>query len=431
MVLKVKCRTITVLDGQAADWAGGDMNRFRVFGAMGLAASLVVGLSGGIAAESVTLASAASSAAPFVVGGEGENLLTPGASQGFEAGIYRFNKAGGLDGRKIKYLGFLDDNFSNTATLTDVQQLVESDHVFAVTPFNNEIATKDVSTFLAQHKTPLIGYGVTPPFDNNPWAWSIDGDYEGKTPKGAENDSIAKILHKKASQLKYAVPGNDIPSAAFAVHQIVVGLEKAGSKVVYDQTNIPVIGTTNYAPYAQAIISSGANAVTMGLGNSDTVGLTAALKSAGFKGAITNGVTYFPGQLAKNPSEEATLQGSYISNQFPAGEDNTPATRQAIADLKSVGAPPYLTTGVSIGYWSAQLFIATLKATAAKVGGADKVTPEAMYRVVNAGFTYKDPLAGGLGSETFPQAESYVGDCSGLLHVEGAKFVDVSPYKCY
>jgi ABC-type branched-subunit amino acid transport system substrate-binding protein len=404
---------------------------FRVVGAMGLAASLAVGACGGIAAASVKPASAASSAGPFVVSGEGENLLTPGATLGFEAGIYRFNKAGGLDGRKIKYLGFLDDNFSSSGALTDVQQLVESDHVFAITPFNNEIATKDVSTFLAQNKTPLIGYGVTPPFDNNPWAWSIDGDYEGKTPKGVVNNAVEKLLHKKASQLKYAVPGNDIASAASAVHQIVVGLEKAGSKVVYDQTNIAVIGTTNYAPYAEAIISSGANAVDMALGNSDVIGLTAALKAAGYKGSILNGVTYFPGQLASNPSEEATLQGSYISNQFPAGEDNTPATRQAIADLKAVGAPPYLTTGVSIGYWSAQLFIAMLKATAAKVGGADKVTQQAMYRVVNAGFTYKDSLAGGLGSETFPQAESYVGECSGLLQVEGAKFVDVSPYKCY
>ncbi len=47
-------------------------------------------------------ASATTSNAPIVVGGDGD-LLSPGIPQGFQAGIYRFNKAGGLNGRKIKF----------------------------------------------------------------------------------------------------------------------------------------------------------------------------------------------------------------------------------------------------------------------------------------------------------------------------------------
>ena len=133
-----------------------------------------------------------------MVGGEGQNELTPGATQGFEAGIYRFNKAGGLDGRKIKYVGFLDDAFSPATALTDVQQLVEKDHVFAVVPFNNETATQSVSTFLSQNKTPLIGYGVTPPFVDNPWAWSINGDYaKGATTATTAIVELLSALHKK------------------------------------------------------------------------------------------------------------------------------------------------------------------------------------------------------------------------------------------
>jgi ABC-type branched-subunit amino acid transport system substrate-binding protein len=404
--------------------------RTALLGVFGLTGSLILGLVGTGAAATDKLA--AQSSAPIVVGGEGQNELTPGATQGFEAGIYRFNKAGGLDGRKITYVGFLDDAFSPATALTDVQQLVQKDHVFAVVPFNNETATQSVSTFLSQNKTPLIGYGVTPPFIDNPWAWSINGDYaKGKTTATTAIVELLSALHKKGSQLKFAIPANDGASSVNAVNEIKTAIESSGAKVVYDATNIPPVGTTNYQPYAQAIISSGANAVFDALGNADAIGVTAALKQDGFKGPNLNGVTYFPDtQLASNPSEDSALQGSYVSNSMPATEDNTPATIQAIKDLKAVGAPPYLTTGVSIGYWSAQLFIAMLKATEAKVGSAAKVTPEAVYRTVNAGFTYKGALAGGLASEKFPYAEHYGTTCYGLLQIEGTKYVDVAKYQC-
>jgi ABC-type branched-subunit amino acid transport system substrate-binding protein len=372
------------------------------------------------------------STTPIVVGGEGQNALTPGTAQGFEAGIVRFNNAGGLGGRKIKFLGFLDDGFSPATALTNVQQLVDNDHVFAVVPFNNETATQSVSTFLSQNKTPLIGYGVTPPFVDNPWAWSINGDYaKGATTATTAIVELESALHEKGSQLKFAIPANNGASSVNAVNEIKTAIESSGAKVVYDATNIPPIGTTNYQPYAQAIISSGANAVFDALGNADAIGVTAALQQDGFKGPNLNGVTYFPdSQLAANPSEDAALQGVYISNSMPATEDKTPATIQAIKDLKTVGAPPYLTTGTSIGYWSAQLFISMLKATEAKVGSAAKVTPQAVYKTVNDGYTYTGALKGGLASEKFPYAEHYGTTCYGTLRIEGTKYVDLAPYQC-
>ena len=379
----------------------------------------------------VSSAGAASTKAPIVVGGEGQNELTPGASEGFEAGILRFNEAGGLDGRKIKYEGFLDDAFSPATALTNVQQLVEKDHVFAVVPFNNDTATDTISTFLAEHKTPLIGYGVTPPFIDDAWAWGITGDYaKGATVATTAIVQLQSALHKRGSQLKWAITANAIAAGVNAAKVTAAAIKSTSGNIVYDEANIPAIGTTNYQPYAQAIMSSGANVVFDGLGTADVIGLDAALKADGYKGTTLNGVAYFPGQLGSSASEESALQGAYISNQFPADEDNTPATRQAIKDLKAVGAPPYLTTGVSIGYWSAQVFIAMLKATEAKVGNASKVTPEAMYRVVNAGFTYKGATAGGLATEKFPYAEHFGTLCFGLLRVEGSKYEDPEHYQC-
>ena len=146
-------------------------------------------------------------------------------------------------------------------------------------------------------------------------------------------------------------------------------------KVVYQKAPIAVIGTTNYAPYAQAIIASGANVAFETLDTGDSVGLAAALKAAGFKGPIFNGVTYLPGSLGQSKSQESALDGVYVVNEFPADENNTPAIKQAEKDLAATGQPPYLTSGVSIGYWSAIVLEQMLRATLKSVGGnPNKVT---------------------------------------------------------
>jgi ABC-type branched-subunit amino acid transport system substrate-binding protein len=75
-------------------------------------------------------------------------------SQRFEAGIYRFNKSGGLDGRKIKFLGVIDDGFSSQTNLMNAQKLVEKDHVMAVVPMISDVATAATGTFLAQSQPP-------------------------------------------------------------------------------------------------------------------------------------------------------------------------------------------------------------------------------------------------------------------------------------
>ena len=67
-----------------------------------LIGTIVVGLlaaSGGLScALGAAPTAAATDSTPIVVGGDGDASLNAGAAQGFVAGIYRFNKAGGLNG---------------------------------------------------------------------------------------------------------------------------------------------------------------------------------------------------------------------------------------------------------------------------------------------------------------------------------------------
>jgi hypothetical protein len=72
-----------------------------------------------------------------------------------------------------------------------------------------------------------------------------------------------------------------------------------------------------------------------------------------------------------------------------------------------------------------------LKATLKSVGGnPNKVTGATIAKTVNAGFTYTDPIAGGIGTEYFPAAEQVPNGCSTLLQTVGAGFKAVTPYQC-
>ena len=380
-------------------------------------------------------ASASTSSTPIVVGGDGNLAVSAGVAQGFIAGIKRFNDAGGLDGRKIDFVGFLDDGFSPQTNLTNAQELVESKHVTVVAPFLSEINTPATATYLAKAKVPFIGWAVSSGFTSDPkWGWGITGLQDNPNAQSiAGIQQLLEFTHnaKTPSKLKVALIGENNASVIATIDALKGDDEYAKTSVVYSGTPMAVIGTTNYAPYAQTIISSGANEVTEVLDAADAVGLAAALKSAGYKGIIMNGTTYLPGQLASQPSEAAALNGVLVEDEFPADENNTPATKQAIKDLEATGQAPYLSTGVSVGYWSAILLEQMLKATLAKVGGdPDKVTGTTIDSTVNSGFTYAPPLAGGISTMYFPAEETLPTGCLTLLKVSGTTYKQVYPYQC-
>jgi hypothetical protein len=72
-----------------------------------------------------------------------------------------------------------------------------------------------------------------------------------------------------------------------------------------------------------------------------------------------------------------------------------------------------------------------LKATLAKVGGNPmKVNGSAIRSTVNSGFTYRDPIAGGIGTMYFPADESIPTGCLTTLKVVGTSYKQLVPYNC-
>jgi ABC-type branched-subunit amino acid transport system substrate-binding protein len=396
----------------------------------------VLAASCGIAAVAGA-ATAATSTTPIVIGGDGDLAISAGVGQGFQAGIVRFNKDGGLDGRKIKFVGFLDDGFSPATNLSNAQQLVQNDHVLAVAPFLSEVATASTSSYLAGAKTPFVGWSINAAFETQPkWGFGINGNQGNPSVQGLAGMKqllVATGYTKTPSKLKLAFIGVDTPGGSISNGALAGVAKYAGAKVVYQEAPVAVAGTTSYAPYVQAIMASGANAVYEVLASQDAIGLAAALKAAGFKGAIVNGVTYYPGQLASQPNEAAALSGVYVEDEFPANQNDTPAVTQEEKDLEAAGQPPYLTSGVTIGYWSAIVLESMLKATLKAEGNnPNKVTGATLQQTVTSskGYSYIDPIAGGIGNEYFPPAETIPTGCGTLVKTVGDSFKQITPYQC-
>jgi ABC-type branched-subunit amino acid transport system substrate-binding protein len=372
---------------------------------------------------------------PIVVGSDGDLAAGPGVAEGFEAGIVRFNKAGGLAGRQIKFVGIANDGFSPASALSNTQQLVESKHIFAMVPVESTVADGSTGLFLADHNVPFIGWATNAAFATQTrWGFGIDGNQGNPQVQGVAGMTqvlAAMQKTKTPGQVRMALIANNIPGSIVANNALAGAAKVLGIHVVYQQTPVATTGTTSYAPYAQSIMSSGANAVYEVLGAPDSIGLAAALKSEGFKGLVVNGVTYLPGDLAGQPNEAAALNGVYVESLFPVGENASPAVKQEQKDLVSVGQAPYLTSGISVGYWSAIVFEQMLRATLQSVGGdATKVTGAALEKMVNNGFTYRDPISGGIGPEYFPAARTIPTGCGTLVKTVGTGYKQIAPFQC-
>jgi ABC-type branched-subunit amino acid transport system substrate-binding protein len=403
----------------------------RVIASMALATSMALGAGAvGVIADSVPASAASQPSGPIVVGGIDAGFNFPGTAQGFQARIARFNKAGGLGGRKIKFLGVSDDQDGPSAELSDAQQLIQSDHVFAITPVADDVYGGATTTFVDQSKTPILGYGVSEPWCNDKYAVSIIGCQQSSA--GYETTaSIKQIIQaskKPASQLRVAMEGYNIAAALTVSKTLGEVWQKQGAKVVLNENNIPLTGASSQAPFVQAIMASNPNVVFEVTGSSAAVTLAAALKTAGYKGLIYNGSSYEPAALKSEPSVASALNGVYVTNLLPTGYDNTPAVKQEQKDLKAIGAVPDIEIGTDAGYWSADLFIQLLQAT--KNRGVP-VTSANFLATVAKGITVKPSIQGGNGPLTWPTLLDQPQPCNATVQGAGTTYKLFQKFTCY
>lgn len=375
-----------------------------------------------------TTTSPTATKAPIVVGGVASASDFAGTDQGFKARIARQNAAGGIDGHQIKFVGVLDDNATAATDLTDVKQLVLSDHVVAVAPVNSLAFLSASGAFAAKNQTPTIGWGFLPTFCNNKWAWGFNGCLE---PTGIYNTSTVEPMLKtlgNPKDVRVATVANNNPPgiSGTTLFKNLYGLE--GASFVLGDDSMPVTGVTDYTPYVSKIMASKANLVALDTTFSQNTALRSALVAAGYTGATMDYQSYIPGFLAAQPAVAKALKGNYVNTQIPPQEDATAAVKQETKDLVAFGQPPLVTFGQSLGYWQADMLIQMLQATAT---AGRPLTGAGLEQTVNAGFTYRGALAGGIGEAAFPQAEQVPVPCAALLQVAGKVYKVVRPFACY
>jgi branched-chain amino acid transport system substrate-binding protein len=366
--------------------------------------------------------SGSASKGPIVVGGVWSAATYAGTDTGAQAAFDAFNAAGGLDGRKIKFVGMQDDAQSNTQDLTAAENLV-NDHVFAVVP----VATSswDAGTVLAKANIPYFGMSI-----DTSW-WKQDNGFSiiGANPPNAstlktETDSVAVICkavtggcHGKT----VAIIGTNDTASQENISNDAAQFERAGAKVVAQQSSIPdpPAVVSDYTPYADQLLSSNGgkqpDIIQQVLPPEGDVAMIAQLRNLGFKGSDFNFSLY-------DPRAVAVAQGSDTLVTFEPWEANTPAVTTMRKRVLAVDPHALLGQATLIGYYSAEMFIAALQ----KVGPT--ATPQSMIKALNSGFTFGVP--GGIGTTTFPQDHEALSTCLSVVTSNGKVYKVAVPLTC-
>jgi branched-chain amino acid transport system substrate-binding protein len=383
--------------------------------------------------SSSSTAAPSNTGSPIVIGGVAsiEGAGAAGIDTGFQARITRFNKAGGLNGRMIKFVGVQDDGgpSGSAKALSIVQSLVEQQHVFAVAPVTSLAFNGSQIAFLAQNHVPMIGWGITPDWCGSQWAFPLTGCLDGPLAHQSNLTEFPLYLThvgKTPAQVRLAIFGSQDPASETSVANQTKILKGLGYDVVYSAANV-VDNTTDYTPYAQPIVASNPTLVYSLTNFSNSVGIFASIRAQGYKGDILNNTGEIPGIFTSQPAVAKTLDGGYSTSEFPVGEEQTPVIKQIQADLAAIGQPTSISLGDSVGWWSADLLINGLQATAAK--GA--VTPQSFDQVLNSNFTYNGPEAGGIEGLSFPQhnVQAETLGCADLIQVNNTAKVWEVPGK--
>jgi ABC-type branched-subunit amino acid transport system substrate-binding protein len=355
---------------------------------------------------------------------------------GIQAAFYEANKKG-IDGRKLTLVPCKDDTGGVQTNVSEVEQLVQQNQVFAVLSLTQNIL--DGSTnFLTANQVPYYGWGFNPGFCGYRWGFGWNGCLSpvllpasnpiSKVDQGNLAQAIIKASGLPASKVRFAVQAQNSPSGTSGDADYDTLFTALGAKVVYSEANFPLTTGVDYTPYVQAIIAAKPNIVFISTPFSDVGGMASALKAAGYKGITMDFVTYSPGLLASSPQLASSLQGEYINAQVVPQEQTSSAyVQQELAAFKASGQQPFLTLGASMGYAEATELIEQLQAV------GKNLNTKTFDQTVNGGKfeSYTTVAANGPGKLLWPAAHFLPADCAVVVKVSGTAYNVVNPFKCY
>jgi len=358
-----------------------------------------------------------------------------GYQHGIEAAFNQINKTGGVDGRKLKLLVPCDDDANSAQTnVSDNQQLVNQDHVFAVLALSAwELPSS--TNFLNSNQVPTVSWGFNPGFCGYRWEFGWNGCLGGnafKEPVEAIAGNLANAIVKasglKPSKVRFAVQAQNNISGTSGNAQYVALFKTIGAKVVYAKTDYPAVSAgVDPTPYAQAIVAAKPNIIYLSTDFSSVGPLASAIRAAGYKGIIMDFTNYIPGLLPTSPQLAKALQGEYVNTQEVPNEEETPYVKQVASGLTAVGSQPFVTLGAFQGYSQADMLVQMLQAVGKKLN-----TKTFDQKINGGGFTaFASGPSGGPGKLIWPAAHYIPADCAAIVKVSGTQYHVVEPFSCY
>lgn len=347
---------------------------------------------------------------------------------GARARYDRANAEGGINGRRIDYLGAEDDGQDPAKNLAAARKLVQRDEVFAVSPMSS--VTFSGADFLNSRKVPTVGWGTLPSFCGPRYIYGFNGCLV-PTPGGTLNqtwpEGLASVLGGVRGKSVALIAG-DNDAGKFGIRTFTQGFKAAGFEVPYAKAVVPATSLpSDWSAYTKEILRSGPggrapDAVVSVMQTPYNIGLFTALKRSGYRGILSDPTDYDPGLLAKDATRRA-LDGVHVLIQFQPFESDSPAMRQFKADIRKAagGREVPLNMHMLTGYMSADLFLAI----AARAG--EDLTAESFQKAAST-FSDTGTLVGDR-AEPKGQRESF--GCGALVRLKNGRYEVAVPFRCY
>lgn len=357
----------------------------------------------GVTSNSITVGTISTQTGPLA--GNSASLI-----YGEKAYFDYINAKGGINGRKIDYKYALDDGGNPSQFTQLASDLVNQDHVFAVTGVASLFFSPNI---LVEAKIPTYGYNVTANWQGPRNLFAAGGSVQYLPTLAPDVAYVARA----AKATKIGIVAYGVAASAAACQVTDQSLAAAGYNVVYTDFKVPYPGTT-IATDVQRMKNAGVNFVLSCMDVTGNVGMARAISQYGLK----------TGQLWLSGNDQPTLdqneklmQGVYFwiaHVPFTAPRSEYPGLRLYLKEMDKY-EPAYSHDEIAIQGWeSAALFAAGVKAAGKNLTQANVIAQTNKL----TSFT-----AGGLTVPVNWAAAGHTGHappyCGAFIQVKGDQFV--------
>lgn len=265
------------------------------------------------------------------------------------------NKAGGVNGRKLKFVKVIDDQSRSSKSILGARSLVEEEKVFAAFEASQEFAGADV---YKKAGTPVFGYNIQEEWSNAPNMFGTYGSFLclQDCPQWSGNFVVKQEGFKKPAIFAYG----SSPQSADCAKAARDSFDKYGPPVaVYDTSLSFGFSANDIAGAVQAIKENGVDFVQTCMDLNGMLNLKKAIEAAGIQGVHYLAPQGYDAQTLKDLSED--VDGMYFLAQFTPFEasKNNPGMQAFLKAMKQNGKA--VNENLLVGWSGAALLVEGLK----------------------------------------------------------------------